>query len=134
MRAYARKGGLVDQGYPFQGTYVAAFDGSTIVAVAAHYTNGMLVVQATQSLRPIVHKALEQSGRPLTAVQGPWGHVEAAVAALRIAPREKFVGRPQAVATVEMTNLKAPENIERGEATARPATREDIPKLLPWMI
>jgi len=131
--AYSRSGGLFDQGYPFQGTYVAAWDGATIVALAVHYSNNVMVVQAPQSLTPIVRMAASESRRPVMAVQGPWPQVEAAVGALGIAPRNKFVGKPQSLSTLDMGKLQVPEVMGRGEVTARKATMDDIPTLVSWI-
>src|SRR5438128_10447552 len=46
LRSNLRRVGLVDDGEPYQATYVAGFDGGTIVGVAGHCWNGMLLLQA----------------------------------------------------------------------------------------
>ena len=46
LRSNARMAGLVDRGEPFQGTYVAAVEHGRVIAVAAHFWNGMLILQA----------------------------------------------------------------------------------------
>ena len=49
LRSNVRAAGLVDDGRPFSGTYAGAFDGG-LRAVAAHYWNGNVIVQAPVAL------------------------------------------------------------------------------------
>lgn len=134
LLAYIKRGGLEDQGQPYQGTYVAAWDGETIISVAVHYTNGIAVVQASQSLTPIVRMAVAESGRPVTAVQGPWSQVEAAIGALAVAPRSKFVGRPHSLLTLGLSKLQVPDGVKSGDVKVRNAVAADIPTLVPWLV
>tara|TARA_R110000868_G_scaffold19481_1_gene83771 strand:+ start:2806 stop:3690 length:885 start_codon:yes stop_codon:yes gene_type:complete len=134
LLAYVRAGGLQDQGQAYQGTYVGAWDGATLIAVAVHYTNGIVVVQASQSLTPIVRMAVAESRRSVTAIQGPWSQVEAAVGALAVAPRTKFVGRPQTLSTLDLSKLQVPDAVKSGKVKVRNATAADIPKLVPWIV
>jgi predicted GNAT family acetyltransferase len=54
LRSNLRDAGLVDYGARFQGTYVAAIEDEVVTAVAAHYWNGMIVVQAPIHLEAVV--------------------------------------------------------------------------------
>jgi uncharacterized protein len=51
LRSNSRAVGLLDNGERFQGTYVAAIEDEKIVAVAAHYWNGMVIPQAPVYLK-----------------------------------------------------------------------------------
>ena len=51
LRSNARQAGLADRGAALQGSYVAAFAEAGIVAVAAHYWYGMIILQAPSTLR-----------------------------------------------------------------------------------
>ena len=61
LRSNWREGGLNNEGGRFQGIYVAAIEKDNIVAVAAHYWNGMVVVQAPVYLAPLLQAVVEQS-------------------------------------------------------------------------
>ncbi len=71
LRSNLRTAGLVDGGAQFQGTYVAAVEDKMITAVAAHYWNGMIVVQAPIHLQAVVRQLMTQSNRTITGISGP---------------------------------------------------------------
>lgn len=63
LLASSRKGGLTDQGQPFQATYAAAFESGRMVGVAACSWLGNVVVQAPRELAGVVREAIRASGR-----------------------------------------------------------------------
>ena len=78
LRSNLLAAGLVDHGERQEGTYVAAFDGSQVLAVVAHYWNGNLVVEAPVELEALVHAAVRASGREVRGFIGP--HAQAVAA------------------------------------------------------
>ncbi|WP_225977482.1 hypothetical protein [Nostoc sp. CENA543] len=86
LRSNCHNAGLVNQGRRFQGTYVAAIVDHQIVAIAAHYWNGMLVVQAPVYLEAVVQATVTQSGQAISGIAGPASQVTATKQILRITP------------------------------------------------
>src|SRR5262249_32281866 len=72
LRWTPRAGGMVDGGEPYQATYVGAFEGERMVAVAAQSWAGFLTMQAPVLTAEVVRAALEAGGRPLRGFSGPW--------------------------------------------------------------
>jgi RimJ/RimL family protein N-acetyltransferase len=78
LRANLAAAGVVDRGEPMQATYVGAFEGGALRAVAAHCWNGNLLLQAPTALEGVARLAVDVSGRELTGLLGPWDQVCAA--------------------------------------------------------
>jgi predicted GNAT family acetyltransferase len=132
MRANLRMGGLVDQGHPIQGTYVAMWDGGTIESLAVHYGNGALVLHAPRALGLVVREAAAVSRRPVAALTGPWLQVETAATTTGIVERSQLHGTPQVLMTLELAKLGVPEAVIRENVRGRLAAVADIETLLPW--
>src|SRR5256885_4049411 len=129
LLANARKGGLTDQGQPFQATYAGAFDEGRMVGVAACSWLGTVVVQAPRELAGVVQEALRASGRQVTAMIGPYHQAVAACAAIGRSPlsleRDLLFG-------VDLAALDVPPDLASGLAVCRPPRREQIPLLAEW--
>jgi hypothetical protein len=54
-----------------QGVYAAAWEGARVVAVAAHYRNGVLMLQATVALAEVARAAVAASGRAVRGIAAP---------------------------------------------------------------
>ena len=67
----SRMAGLEDHGETYQGTYAAAFEDGRITAIAAHYWNQILVLQATDHIKELVQTVLSFSERPLRGLSVP---------------------------------------------------------------
>jgi predicted GNAT family acetyltransferase len=133
IRSNLRIGGLVDQGHPTQGTYVAAWDeGGAIEALAVHYRTGALIVHAPRHLGAVVHEAAALSGRLVTAIAGPWPQVEMAANASGVAERARLVGSPQTLMTIALKNVGVAEAAIRENIHGRLATKADLEIILPW--
>jgi RimJ/RimL family protein N-acetyltransferase len=147
LLANARKGGLVDQGQPFQSTYAAAFEEGVIVGVAACSWLGSVVVQAPRQLDGVVREAIRASGRQVTAMIGPYQQAVAACAAIGRSPLSL---ERELLFAVDLAALEVPADLateERasplrggarraehptGLAVCRPARREELPMLAEW--
>ncbi|MDX2143665.1 MAG: hypothetical protein SFV19_09945 [Rhodospirillaceae bacterium] len=125
LRANAHAAGIVDQGQPFQGTYAAAFDRATMVAVAAHFWNGVVAVQAPRSLASVVRATIAASKRNVTGFVGPWNQIEAAVTAAGKSQRRKLAGTPKVVMAIDMVNLRVPAPLLQGKIRYRVLTAKD---------
>lgn len=134
LRSNARAAGLADTGEPFSAAWVAAVDGDEVVGVAAHCWNGVLLVQAPRSLPALAREAAARSGRAVAGIGGEWAQVTAAREALGLdgAPA-RMVHRADLFA-LSLEELAVPRRLSEGELTCRPATRGDLPLLLPWRV
>jgi uncharacterized protein len=87
-----RTSGIVEGVEPYQGTYVAAFDGEGIVGVAAHYWNGNVMPQAGRDVAragDLVKAVLRVSGREIKGIVGEGANCAAAIDALSLS-RDQF--------------------------------------------
>jgi ribosomal protein S18 acetylase RimI-like enzyme len=129
LLASSRKGGLTDQGQPFQATYAAAFEEGRMVGVAACSWLGTVVVQAPRELAAVVREAIRASGRQVTAMIGPYHQAVTACAAIGRSPlsleRDLLFG-------VDLAALEVPDDLASGRAVCRPAHRDELPLLAEW--
>lgn len=133
VRSNYRVGGLIDQGHPTQGAYVAAWDeGGAIEALAVHYNTGAMIVHAPRHLGPLVHETAVWTRRAVTAIAGPWVQVETAATASGVFDRAAMTGSPQTLMTAALKDVGVPEATIRENISARLATMADLEILLPW--
>jgi uncharacterized protein len=134
MRGHRIVGGLVDEGKPHQGTYAAAWESASIVAVAAHYWNGIMAVQAPRALAGVVRAAAAASRRPVDGFVGPWQQAEAAMVAIGRSQRRKLLGHPQALLALDLSKLQIPPPLKKLGVTCRLARADDFEALVPWRV
>jgi RimJ/RimL family protein N-acetyltransferase len=131
LRANARRAGLADRGEPLQGSYVAAFAAGDVVAAAAHYWNGMVVLQAPLLTAELVRAAVAHSGRALKGLAGPWDQVAAARAAL---PSVRGTAQPSVLYVLSLGALAVPQPLVSGRWTWRHARDEEEDLLTDWRV
>ncbi len=134
LLANARTAGLVDRGQPEQGTYVAALDGRRIVGVAAHFWNGMLVLQAPEPgvLEPAARAALARSRRDLKGLAGPRSQIDRVVSALGLAGRRTSLDSREELYDLALENLRVPEGLASGRLACRLPDVEELDLLGRW--
>ena len=129
LLANSRKGGLSDEGQPFQATYAGAFEDGGMVGVAACSWLGTVVVQAPRELAGVVREAIRASGRVVTAMIGPYQQAVAACAAIGRSPlsleRDLLFG-------VDLAALEVPPDLAGGRSVCRPARRDELSLLAGW--
>ena len=125
LRANVAEAGLVDRGERLQATYVAAFEGTAIVSVAAHCWNGLLLLQAPERLEDVAQEAVRRSGRPLRGFLGPWEQV---AAARRTTGTEGPARRelPEDLFELELAQLRVPAAVLEGRVIVRRLLPEDL--------
>jgi RimJ/RimL family protein N-acetyltransferase len=134
LRSNARAAGLSDRGKPLQGTYVAAIGNGEITAVAAHFWNGMLVLQAPESsaLEPVARAAVSRSGRELTGLAGPDAQVRAARLALGLAARPTKLDSREALFSLDLSRLRVAEALASGRVECRPPRADELDLVSSW--
>ena len=134
LRSNARRAGLEDRGSPLQGSYLAAFSGAAITGVAAHFWNGMVVLQAPEGADDLARAAVAHSGRDLRGFAGPWEQVEAARTALDADDRAAAKASREALYALSLADLAVPEPLAARRWTCRHAHPEEENLLTEWRV
>lgn len=132
LRSNWREAGLLDQGARFQGTYVAVIANSTIVAVAAHYWNGMVVVQAPVQLAEVVQSVVAQSKRAISGIAGPAAQVETTKQVLGLVNRPTGLDESEILFSLALRDLQVPPALALGEVECRVPYPEELELLSQW--
>ncbi|OUL31116.1 GNAT family N-acetyltransferase [Nostoc sp. 106C] len=132
LRSNWREAGLGDQGARFQGTYVAAIANADIVAVAAHYWNGMVVVQAPVYLKEVVQAVVAESNRAISGIAGPAAQVEAAKKVLGLANRPTHLDEREILFSLKLRDLQIPPALASGKLKCRLPHQEEFDLLSEW--
>ena len=125
-------GGVTDRGGVYQGTYAAARREGAVVAVAAHYWNGVLVVQAPDHLEAVVRLAVQTSHRQVSGVSGPLDQVEAAVEALGLHARAAGRDPAERHYALDLDRLTIPGPLASGAVICRRPESAELGLLTEW--
>ncbi|HSJ56095.1 MAG TPA: GNAT family N-acetyltransferase [Anaerolineae bacterium] len=129
-----RAAGLQDRGEWFQGTYAGAYQGSELTAVAAHYWNGMLVLQAPVHLPAVCRAAVEASGRRLGGLIGPDEQVLAAREVLGVGDEALQMDEAEYLYRLDLAGLVVPESLAGGQVRARRIEARDVELMTRWRV
>lgn len=132
LRSNWREAGLIDQGARFQGTYIAAIANADIVAVAAHYWNGMVVVQAPVYLKEVVQAVVAQTNRAISGIAGPAAQVQAAKKVLGLANRPTHLDESEILFSLDLRDLQIPSSLASGKLKCRLPHPEEFDLLSEW--
>ncbi|HEX7602152.1 MAG TPA: GNAT family N-acetyltransferase [Polyangiaceae bacterium] len=138
LRSNLRAAGLVDEGKPLQGTWVGAFDGRRIVAVAVHGWNGIILVQAESDAHGVelgraalaAVDATRERGRATTGIIGPFAHVGMTRTALGLDARKASLEDKEYLYALDLVKLVLP----RGAVGVRPTRDEDLELCAAWRV
>ncbi|GAA6619829.1 GNAT family N-acetyltransferase [Scytonema sp. NUACC26] len=134
LRSNLQAAGLVNQGARFQGTYVAAIEDEVVTAVAAHYWNGMIVIQAPIHLESVVQEVVSQSGKTISGITGPTQQVEAAREVLGLANRPIRLSESEILFSLALQDLRVPTMLTSGQVQCRLPHLEELELLTEWCI
>jgi ribosomal protein S18 acetylase RimI-like enzyme len=136
LRGNARAGGLVDRGEPLQGTYVAAIENGAIAGVAAHFWNGMLVLQAPGPgvLEPVARAAVARSGRELRGLVGRERQVEDTRTSLGLRNRPTVLDSREGLYELRLDRLEVPEPLAAGRLSCRAPRRDELGLVTRWRV
>ncbi|WP_437817565.1 GNAT family N-acetyltransferase [Sorangium sp. So ce1078] len=133
LRSNLRAAGLVDEGGPYQATYVAAFEQGRIVAVAAHCWNGLLIVQAPVHTEAVARAAVERSGRARRfGIAGPYEQAARARDALGYPEHSVVGGGREKLFALDLPALRVPAPLASGQVSCRRSAPADIDRLARW--
>jgi GNAT superfamily N-acetyltransferase len=136
LRSNSLAAGLVDRGSPLQGTYVAAVEGETIIAVAAHFWNGILVLQAPElrAIETIARAAVLRSGRELKGLAGPQRQVEMARATLGLSGRATAHDSREDLYELDLAKLEVPRDLAAGRLVCRAPRPDELDTVTAWRV
>lgn len=129
-----RAAGLRDTGQPLEGTYAAAFEAQAIVAVAACYWNGNLVLQAPAHLPDVIRAAASAAGRPVRGLIGPSDQVAAAWDVVGIHPPRVQWDEEEKLYTLSLDELVVPAALSDGRVHARRIEPRDLDLVTAWRV
>jgi hypothetical protein len=133
LLANAATAGLEDGGGEQEGTYAARWEAKTIVSLAAHYQNGVVVLQAPEVPGDLVRLASLSSKRPLVGIQGPWAQVQRALYELKIGAAASWVTtKPDTVFALDLNKLTVPAVFPQDQVNCRPLREEDQELIVRW--
>ncbi len=127
--------GLEDHGRPLEGTYAATFEDGRMTAVAAHYWNGILIVQGEGgAVESAAKVAVTQSGRALNGLIGPLEPVESARRALGAYGRRARKGDPEILYGLDLERLRVPALLDAPGMICRRPLVDEIELLVDWRV
>ncbi len=129
-----RASGLAYNGKRYTGDYVAAFEGDAIVGAAAHFWNGIVIVQAPVQLEALWRAALTVSGRPLQGIIGPHEQVAAIKAALGLERFPRQLDQREELYSLDLADLRVPEALATGRVKGRLVETRDADVLTRWRV
>jgi GNAT superfamily N-acetyltransferase len=134
LRANSRQAGLLDRGEPLQGTYVGAFRGGSLVGVAAHAWNGMVLVQAPEFLDELVRVCTERSGRAVSGFTGASEQVARAHVALGIDCTHARLLADEGLYALDLSHLSEPVGFAFPEYECRAPLPGERDTLVAWRV
>jgi predicted GNAT family acetyltransferase len=132
LRSNLRVAGLVDRGQALQGTYAAVTRGGEIVAVAGHFWNGNLILQAPELAAELAAAAVKASRRSVGGLIGPPDQVLIARRGLGLMGRATHVAEREILYALPLTQLDAPASLLDGRVACRNGRPDDCPLLTSW--
>lgn len=129
-----RAAGLEDKGQPYQGTYVAAFEGGEVAGVVAHYWNGNLILQAPAHLDALWRAAAEASGRRVRGMLGAEGQVAEAMGGLGVGEGTIQLDETENLYSLELTELVVPGGLRSGRLRGRRIEPRDVDLVTAWRV
>jgi len=131
LRSNLAEAGLHDATHPFGGVWAGAFEGGQLVAVAAHFNGGNVVVAGRPCAEQAARSAVRESGRAVGGVVGPWSLAVATLEGLALAARPSVRSR-EVLYRLGLDALCVPETLARGDLRCRAAGEDDLPLLFEW--
>jgi RimJ/RimL family protein N-acetyltransferase len=134
LRSNLRRVGLIDGTAPYQGAYVAAFDGRAILGVVAHFWNGMIVVQAPAHVEALAPQAVAASGRRVVGLLGPGEQVKRAQYALGLAEGEATEDSTDDLFALDLAALRVPTALAEGRVAVRYPAATELASITEWSV
>lgn len=132
LRSNLKVAGLVDRGQALQGTYAAAVRQGEIVAVAGHFWNENLILQAPEFATELAMAAVKASRRRVGGLIGPHEQVMTARRGLGLMGRATHIAEREILYALPLAQLSPPAPLIDGLVTCRNGRSEDCALLTNW--
>jgi GNAT superfamily N-acetyltransferase len=132
LRGNLARGGLVDRGERFQGTYGGVFRDAELVGVVAQFWNGMLMPQALTGAVTACEAVLAATGRAVSGFVGLPAQTAALRAHLGLAAASATIESDEILFGLDLDRLRVPVALAQGTVRCRRATEPDRPQLEGW--
>jgi uncharacterized protein len=132
LRSNLAIAGLVDRGQPLHGTYAAGFRDGEIVAVAGHFWNETLIMQAPEQVVEVCAAAAKASRRRIGGLIGPQAQATAAQHGLGLMGRPTMIGEREILYALPLDRLTLPMTLLDGRMVCRNGRPDDVERLLDW--
>ena len=129
-----RESGLEYNGERYTGDYGAAFEDDRIVAVMAHFWNGIVITQSPVHLDLLWRETLRASGRPLKGIIGPYEQVHALKSTLPLESIDPQLDQREILYSLALDDLIVPEALRTGQVKGRLAELRDVDVLAGWRV
>lgn len=136
LRSNMRLGGLVDEGRPYQGTWVGEVgaDGE-LTGVVCHGWNGNLLLEASpESVGALAVEAVRLSGRGVAGVIGATVQVEAALTAVGLGATTPVFRSIEDLFSLSLDALRVPALLAGTTAVVRAPLAEELELLIAWRV
>lgn len=134
FRNNLQQAGLVDRGRRYEGTYAAAFEDGAVCALAAHFWNGNIILEAPTRLAEVVAAAVRASGRPVQGFVGQAQQAEAARASLGLEHAPAIMDSREILFGLQLPDLSVPPPLSDGRVLCRRRTQADQALLADWRV
>ncbi len=134
LLANSRNAGFEDSGARLQGTYWGVFEEREMVATAALYWNGNLILQAAPRYAESLAEAVSKFPRPIQGILGPNDQVLAMQSALGISPSQLKLNSKEGLYHLKLEDLTPPQALTDRVVQGRLATLDDLEKNVSWRV
>ncbi len=126
--------GLKREDMPYEGCYAGLFENGQLIALAVHYWNGMLFIEAPHAAARLARLAVEQSGYPLRGFYGPADEVAAAREGLGVNGAPTRLAVTPHLMVLDLDALRLPEQLRSPETRVRRARAGELELLANWQV
>jgi len=124
--------GLEDRGERFQGAWAGAFRDGALRAVAAHFWNGVVILECPEALEAVLDAAVAASRRAVDGLIGPAEQVALARRHLGLAHATPRLASDEDLFVLALADLRVPEPLRGGAVRLRAPTEAERPLLVDW--
>lgn len=128
-----RKSHVEYNGQPYSGTYVGQFNQDKLLGLAAHFWNGMIILQTDRMEEDLLEKLLRHSDRPITGIMGPDQSVQQCKSLLFNNNDYIQLSENSILYHLQLNNLRLPGLLLNKHLNFRKLDEKDIPYYIEWM-
>jgi predicted GNAT family acetyltransferase len=134
LRSNLARAGLADDGRPFSGVYVGAFDDGdgALVGVTAHFWNDNIVVAPGPHAEALALRAVALTGKRVGGILGPHAEVTRVRSALGLDAATTRLASKEILYALALEELVVPKALTDGEVLVRAPSDDEMAGLLEW--